>query len=91
MFTGTIASPIIFFNETIRQGSYPCLVFDIFLKLFVAVLTITKKSSIINKIFLKGHTTMAVYTSMNNMITDTQHVELVQISPGLYCRTQISE
>lgn len=34
---------------------------------------------------------MAVFTSMNNMITVMQHVELVQISPGLYCRTQISE
>ena len=34
---------------------------------------------------------MAVFTSMNNMMTVMQHVELVQISPGLYCRTQISE
>lgn len=33
---------------------------------------------------------MAVYTSMHNMITVMQRVELVQISPGLYCRIQIS-
>ena len=33
---------------------------------------------------------MAVFTSMNNMITVMQHVELAQISPGLYCRTQKS-
>ncbi len=32
---------------------------------------------------------MAVYTSIQNMITTMQRVELVQISPGLYCRTKI--
>jgi len=33
---------------------------------------------------------MAVYTSIRNMITAMQRVELAQVSPGLYCRTQIS-
>lgn len=33
---------------------------------------------------------MAVYTFVHNMITVMQHVELVQIPSGLYCRTPIS-
>ena len=33
---------------------------------------------------------MAVYISMDNMITIMQHDELVQISSGLYCRIPIS-
>ncbi len=33
---------------------------------------------------------MAVYMFINNMITVLQHVDTVQVSPGLYCRTQIS-
>ena len=34
---------------------------------------------------------MAANNSMFNMIMLQQRVEVVQISPGLYCRTQISE
>ena len=32
---------------------------------------------------------MAVNVIMNNMITAQQRVEVIEISPGLYCRTQI--
>ena len=34
---------------------------------------------------------MAVHTSMFNMITVQQRVEVTETLPGLYCRTQISE
>lgn len=34
---------------------------------------------------------MTVYISMNTVLTVMQRVELEQISPGLCCRTQISE
>ena len=33
---------------------------------------------------------MAAYHSMFNMNMFQQRVEIAQISPGLYCRTQIS-
>lgn len=33
---------------------------------------------------------MKVYTLNSNVNISIQHVELVQISPGLYCRTQKS-
>lgn len=75
------------------QGrAYPCLVFDIFLKLFVAVLTCTRESSIIYKIFLKGTTTMAVRTFALNINTVTMHGVDTRYwySSGLYCRTKIS-
>ena len=32
---------------------------------------------------------MAAYYTMFNMITDQQRVEVVEISPGWYCRTPI--
>lgn len=34
---------------------------------------------------------MVMYHSMFNMTTAKQRVEVVKISPGLCCRTQISE
>ena len=34
---------------------------------------------------------MAANNAMFNMIIAQQRVEIVQILPGLYCRTQISE
>ncbi len=34
---------------------------------------------------------MAVHYSMFNMTMLQQHVEVTIVSPGLYCRTQISE
>ena len=34
---------------------------------------------------------MAVYNTMFNMTMLQQHVEVTVDSPGLYCRTQISE
>ncbi len=34
---------------------------------------------------------MAVHHSLFNMITVQQRVEVTIVSPGLYCRTQISE
>ena len=91
MFTGMIASPIIFSNETTRQGlPLPC--FRHFLKLSVAVLICTRESSIIYKIFLKGTTTMAVKTFALNINTVTMHGVDTRYwySSGLYCRTQIS-
>ena len=32
---------------------------------------------------------MAGYSVMNTMVMQQQRVEIAQISPGLYCRTQI--
>ena len=32
-----------------------------------------------------------MHYSMYNLVTVQQRVEVAQISPGLYCRTQISE
>ena len=55
-----------------------------------ARLTGTFYRAIISKI-LKGDTAMAVHNSMFNMVMLQQRVEIAQISPGLYCRTQISE
>ena len=40
---------------------------------------------------LKGDTAMAMYGAMFYMATAQQRVEIAQVSPGLYCRTQISE
>ena len=34
---------------------------------------------------------MAVYNTMFNMTMLQQHVEVTIVSPGLYCRTHISE
>lgn len=34
---------------------------------------------------------MAVYNPMFNMVMLQQRVEIAQISPGLYCRTQFDE
>jgi len=34
---------------------------------------------------------MTVHVSMFNIISVQQRVEIAQISPGLYCRTQNSE
>ncbi len=33
---------------------------------------------------------MAEHTAMNNMVMLQQRDEIAQVSPGLYCRTQIS-
>jgi len=46
--------------------------------------------TVIPPAFSERITAMAVYISIQNMISAVQRAELVQISPRLYCRTQIS-
>ena len=54
------------------------------------LLTSNKIYDIVNPLFFERITTMKVYTLNSNVNISIQRGEQVQISSGLYCRTQKS-
>jgi hypothetical protein len=59
---------------------------------FLLLLLIDKEfKTLYNNENKKGATTMAAYNTMFHMSMLQQRVEVTVHSPGLYCRTQISE